>query len=185
MTRPARPSTTAILAFGAVLAAGAAARAASYDVIHAGAESISLLDPAAIETVGDGRTRRVQIVRIQKSILSEGPKQPGYVATGSDYDCTQWRFRWRGVSAFSRAGERLVHRDNEDPAWIPIAGDDEATGAARIVCDGQASGSVYVADSLGHLVSALMQAWDTADPSPPPPALPAPPAPPPRKKTRP
>ncbi|MBS0332170.1 MAG: hypothetical protein JSS35_05340 [Proteobacteria bacterium] len=148
----------------AALEAGAA-KAATYAVIRSTAEAITVLDPGGVERLAEGRTRRAQIVRVQKSIAAEGPPQPGYVATLTDYDCGQWRYRWRGFSAYSRTGQRLLHKDNDNPAWSEVAGDFEATAAARIVCDGRAAGQVYAADSLGQLVGALMSAWD-ADPAP-------------------
>jgi hypothetical protein len=163
----------------AVICAGSA-RAASYAVVRSADDAVTVVDPAGVEKVGDGQTRRAQIVRVQKSIAADGPAQPGYVATVTDYDCGQWRYRWRGFSAYSRTGQRLLHKDNEDPAWAAIAGDFEATAAARVVCDGGSTGQVFAAASLGQLVSTLMSAWDPAEPAPAPP----PPAPPVRKAAK-
>ncbi|HEY3949088.1 surface-adhesin E family protein [Phenylobacterium sp.] len=167
----------------ALLAAAGAAHATNFDVIRADADAVVFLDPQAVETVpGAGKLRRAQIVRVQRSILSEGPRQPGYVSTLTDYDCDQWKYRWRSFSVYSRSGQRLLHKDNDDPVWSAVAKDVDARPAARRICDGQATLSTYAASSIGQLVSALMQAWDEAEPLPPgpgaaPAATPAPPQP--------
>ena len=150
------------------LAAGALARAASYDVIHSSADTITLLDPDAVERLGDGHIRRARSVSVQKNLVSGGPQQPGYVVTQNEYDCAQWTIRWTGFSVYSRFGDLVLHKDNPDPARTPIDNRNfEAAAGARVVCDGREVSRVYAADSIGHLVLALMQAWDAEAPLPP------------------
>ncbi|MBS0360101.1 MAG: hypothetical protein JSR98_01870, partial [Proteobacteria bacterium] len=102
---PLRPTSVAIL-LG--LAAAGAAHATNFEVVRADSEAVVFFDPAAVEIVpgpnaaAPGKVRRAQIVRVQRSILSEGPHQPGYVSTLTDYDCDQWTSRWRSFSAYSR-----------------------------------------------------------------------------------
>ena len=164
-------------ALGAALFAvlfGGAARAAAFQVVRQGPDAVTVINAAAAETVAEGPVRRVQIVEVRKAILSSGPSQPGYVATVTDYDCRQWRFRWRSVSAYSRVGQQMLHNDNTAADWTPVTGEPEAVAVARIVCDGRAADAVYAAESFGQLVSALMGAWDSAEPAAPPPPEPAP-----------
>jgi hypothetical protein len=169
----------------AVLAAATAAHAAIFDVIKSGPDMVTVINPQAVETLGDGKVRRVQTVSIQKSLLSNGPAQPGYVNTLNEYDCGAWRTRWRSFSVYSRFGELVLRKDNPDPAWAPIDGNAEAVASAHVVCDGHQSGSVFAASSIGQLVIQMMQAWDVdAPPQPAPAAAPAPPAPAPKKKHR-
>ena len=105
---------------------------------------------------------------MQKNLVSGGPQQPGYVITQNDYDCVQWAIRWTGFSVYSRFGVLFLHKDNPDPAWTAIDNQNfEAAAGFRVVCDGRGVGRVYSADTLGHLVLALMQAWDAAAPLPP------------------
>ena len=173
-----RPRVLLIVASALAALAGGEASAATSSLIESGDDAVTVLDPAGVERLGDGQVRRVQIIRVQKSILADGPPQPGYVATQTDYDCVHLRYRWRGFSAYARSGERLLHKDNDDPAWAQVKDNTEATVAARIVCDGPATSGVFAADSVGQLVSSLMRAWDPADA----PAQPAPPEAPARKK---
>ena len=149
------------------------AAAATFDVVRSGDGVVTLLDPAAIETVGQSQVRRAWSVSVQKNLVSDGPPQPGYVRTLNDYDCLQWKIRWRSFSVYSRFGALVLHKDNADPAWAPVEGNIEAMSAARIVCDGKAGEDVYAAPSIGRLVIGLMQAWDAAAPLPP--LQPAPP----------
>jgi hypothetical protein len=151
----------------AVLAAGPAARAATFYVVKSTADSVTLVDPDAVEAIGDGKVRRAWSVNVQKNLVSGGPQQPGYVRTQNDYDCAGWKVRWRAFSVYSRFGDLVMKKDNDDPAWADIEGNFEATASARIVCDGRAAGSVYTASSIGQLVVTLMQAWDAAAPMPP------------------
>ena len=150
------------------LAAGWNAAAATYDVIRSGEAMITVLDPDAVERVGDGQIRRARSVSVQKNLVSGGPQQPGYVITQNEYDCTQWAIRWTSFSVYSRFGDLVLHKDNPDPSWAQIDNRSfEAAAGARIVCDGRAAGSVYTADTIGHLVLALMGAWDAEAVLPP------------------
>jgi hypothetical protein len=151
----------------AAVAAAPAARAATFDVVRSGPDMVTLVDPAAVERVGDGKVRRAWSVNVQRNLVSGGPQQPGYVRTQNDYDCEDWKIRWRGFSVYSRFGDLVMHKDNDDPAWASIEGNFEATASARIICDGRAAGSVYTASSIGQLVVSLMQVWDAAAPLPP------------------
>jgi hypothetical protein len=167
------------IAFSA-LAAVAGARAATFDVVRSGPDTVTLLDPAAVEKLGDGKVRRAWSVSVQKNLVSGGPQQPGYVRTLNEYDCTGWKIRWRSFFVYSRFGDLVIHKDNDDAGWTPIEGNFEAAAGARVVCDGRETSSVYAASSIGSLVLALMQAWDAAAPMPapqpvePPAQMPAP-----------
>jgi hypothetical protein len=125
-----------------------------------------VLDRGAVTSVDEGKVRRAWSVTMQRSLVTEGPQQPGYVRTLNEYDCAARRIRWRSFFAYSRFGDLIMHKDNDDPDWAPIGRNWEAAAAARIVCDGQASSSVYAAASIGQLVLAMMQAWDAAAPMP-------------------
>jgi hypothetical protein len=151
----------------AVLAAANGVQAASFYVVKSAPDMTTMVDPAAVEAVGDGEVKRAWSVSVQKNLVSGGPPQPGYVRTQNEYDCREWKTRWRTFSVYSRFGELVLHKDNDDPAWSPIEGNFEATASARIICDGRSSSSVYTASSVGQLVLSLMQAWDAAAPMPP------------------
>jgi hypothetical protein len=151
----------------AALAAAGTSYAASFDVIRSGPEMVTLIDREAVVAVGSGKIRRARSVSVQKNLVSGGPQQPGYVTTLNDYDCEQWTIRWSSFSVYSRFGDLVLHKDNPDPAWTPIAGNFEAEAGARIVCDGRGAGRVYAASSIGSLVLALMKAWDAEAPLPP------------------
>lgn len=157
----------ACAALAATLAAGPAARAATFDVVRSGPDMVTLLDPSAVETLGDGRVRRAWSVSVQKNLVSGGAQQPGYVRTLNDYDCSAWMIRWRSFFVYSRFGDLMIHKDNETAAWAPIEGKLEAVASARIVCDGRQAGSVYAASTIGSLVLTLMQAWEATAPVPP------------------
>ncbi|HEX2814839.1 MAG TPA: surface-adhesin E family protein [Phenylobacterium sp.] len=160
-------TTLSLAIASAALAAASGARAAAFDVVTSSPDMVTLVDPAAVEAIGDGKVRRAWSVNVQRNLVSGGPQQPGYVRTQNDYDCQAWKIRWRGFSVYSRFGDLVMHKDNDDPAWAPIEGNFEATASARIICDGRAAGSVYTASSIGQLVVTLMQAWDAAAPMPP------------------
>jgi hypothetical protein len=149
------------------LADAGTARAASFDVIRSAPDMVTLIDREAVVPVGAGKVRRARSVSVQKNLVSGGPQQPGYVTTLNDYDCEQWTIRWSSFSVYSRFGDLVLHKDNPDPTWMPIAGNFEAEAGARIVCDGREAGRVYAASSIGSLVLALMKAWDAETPMPP------------------
>lgn len=169
----------------AALSAAPGVRAATFDVVGRADGKVTLLDAAAVEKVGDGQVRRAWSVNVQKDLVSGGTAQPGYVRTLNEYDCTNWKVRWRSFSVYSRFGEMMLQKDNPDTAWTPIEGNLEAAASARIVCDGRRSVSVYTASSIGQLVVSLMQAWDATAPAPPlQPVAPPPPKPPAKHKAK-
>lgn len=177
----------------AVLAAAAAAPAPkapqptrTFYVVESGIEGWTVIDPQQIESSGGGAIRRAWSIRIVRNIMATPPAQPGYVRTQTDYDCQRREFRWREFTAFSRAGEPLVTRQNPTFQWESAGKSPDTTAALQIVC-GQAGGrGVVSAASAAQLVVSLMASWD---PEPPPAAAlqkkagaPAPAAAPPAKK---
>jgi hypothetical protein len=184
---------------GSICAAAAfapsAARALTFDVILSDPDQVTVINPAAVETVGDTKVLRTVSVSIKRNLVSGGPPQPGYVSTINEYDCAQQTTRWRSFAAYSRFGEQVLKKTNPDEAWAPIAGNPEAAATARVVCDRSETGSIVAAGSIGQLVSSLMQGWDAEAPlpplqpvtpvTPPPKAKPKPPAAKPRAKATP
>ena len=161
--RPALPFMIAC----AALAAAPVARATTFDVVRSEPGVVTVVDPTAVEKPADGEVRRAWSVSVQKNLVSGGPQQPGYVRTLNEYDCAAWKIRWRSFFVYSRFGELMIHKDNDDAGWGPIEGNVEAAASARIVCDGHEAGAVYSASSIGSLVLTLMQAWDAEAPMPP------------------
>jgi surface-adhesin protein E len=155
-------------AIACVAFAGAAgARAATFDIVRSGPDVVTLLDPTAVASVDGGKVRRAWSVTVQRSLVSDGPQQPGYVRILNDYDCAAWKIRWRSFLAYSRFGDLVMRKDNDDAAWTSIDENFESAAGARIVCQGREAPSVYTASSIGALVLSLMQAWDAAAPMPP------------------
>ncbi|MFL5297657.1 MAG: surface-adhesin E family protein [Phenylobacterium sp.] len=150
----------------ALLGSAGAAEAADFSVIHSSADEVTVIDPAAIETVAGG-LRRAVTVTVQKNLVSGGAPQPGYVRTLNEYDCQQRQMRWKSVAAYSRFGAQLLKKDNASADWTANGDDVDARPAFRVVCDGDSVGQVYTASSIGRLVLALMQAWDQTTPLPP------------------
>jgi hypothetical protein len=164
----AYPRTVLVSAsLAAALFGACAAGAATFDVVRAGPDTVTLMDRAAVETLEGGKLRRAWSVNVQRNLVSGGPQQPGYVRTLNEYDCEAWKIRWRTFSAYSRFGALVMKKDNDDPSWAPAVGDAEAAAGARLVCDGHSTGEVYAAGTVGQVVVALMQAWDAAAPLPP------------------
>ncbi len=151
----------------AALAGAAGAHGATFDIVRSGPDVVTLLDPAAVASVDGGKVRRAWSVTVQRSLTADGPQQPGYLRILNDYDCAAWKIRWRSFLAYSRFGDLVMRKDNDDAAWTPIDENFESATGARIVCLGQSAPSVYTASSIGQLVLALMQAWDAAAPMPP------------------
>lgn len=148
-------------------AGGPGARAATFDVVRSNPDIVTLLDPSAVEPVGDGKVRRAWSVSVQRNLVSGGPQQPGYVRILNEYDCPAWKIHWRTFQVYSRFGELVLRKENADPAWTPADATFEAAAGARIVCQGAGTGSVYTSASIGQLVVSLMQAWDAEAPLPP------------------
>ncbi len=159
----------AVVALGALTSG---ARAATFEVIRSTPDTVTMVNRSAIEAAGDGAVRRVQVVTVQRSLSADGPPQPGYVNTLTEYDCGAWRSRWRSFSVYSRFGDLILHKDNPDPAWASMYGNVEAEAGGRVVCEGRENGEVYAAPSIGQLVIQLIQAWDPQGAAAPPPAAP-------------
>jgi hypothetical protein len=150
------------------LLAASAARAAVYAVVRWEPDVVTVIDPAAIEPVtGSDNLRRAWSVSVQKTLVSDGPQQPGYVRTLNEYDCAARKIRWASFFVHSRFGALVMHKDNDAPAWNPAAPKSEAEVAMRLVCDRSNRGSAMAAQSLSQLVIAQMRAWDEAAPLPP------------------
>lgn len=140
------------------------AAAAIFSVVQTAPDEITVLDPAAIETIpGALEQRRSWSVSIKKNLVTGGPPQPGYVRTLNEYDCITRRVRWRSFDVYSRFGGLIMHKDNADQTW---QGSDADAGL-RTVCDRQGDGSVVAAGSMTQLVVNLMSNWDEAAPLPP------------------
>lgn len=145
-----------------------AAQAAVYAVVRSEPDVVTVMDPAAVEPVGGSDTqRRAWSVSVQKTLVSGGPQQPGYVRTLNEYDCAARTLRWKSFFVYSRFGAPVMHKDNDDAAWNPAPPRSEAEVAMRLVCDRNNRGSAMAATSLSQAVIALMQAWDQAAPLPP------------------
>jgi hypothetical protein len=125
-------------------------------------DSWSLLNPSAIETVPGGNVRRAYTVTVRRNLLNGGPPQPGYVRTLHEFDCAEYKFRWRTFTVFNRFGVAVIKQDNPDAAFVPMNRGSEEQSTFRTVCDGAEGGSVVAAPSMGQLVIGLMQAWDEA-----------------------
>jgi hypothetical protein len=169
MTLLARAKLSGLLAgtsVGAILCVGAA-HAAVYSVLQSAPDVVTVLDPAAIETVGATAVRRAWSVSVKRSLTTGGPQQPGYVRTLNEYDCVGRRIRWKTFQVYSRFGESVMKKDNADDEWNPTPEQGEGARAVKVVCDGETGGSVVAAQSVSKLVITLMQTWDEAAPLPP------------------
>jgi hypothetical protein len=145
-----------------------AAPAAVYAIVRSEPEVVTVMDPAAIEAVdGSDTLRRAWSVSVKKNLVSGGPQEPGYVRTLNEYDCAAHALRWKTFFVYSRFGVSVMHKDNDDPAWIPAAPKSEEEAAMRLVCDHNNRWSAVAAASLSQVVIGLMQGWDEAAPLPP------------------
>jgi hypothetical protein len=173
MTLRARTRLAGVLTFAGVAAALCAAsgaggaRAAVYSVLQSAPDVVTVLDPAAIETVGATAVRRAWSVSVKRSLTTGAPQQPGYVRTLNEYDCVGRRIRWKTFHVYSRFGETVMKKDNADDEWNPAPDEGEGGRAFKVVCDGSTGGSVVAAQSVSKLVITLMQSWDEAAPLPP------------------
>ncbi len=150
------------------LAGPPAARAAVFSVVRSEPDTITLMDPAAVEAVpGAGNLRRAYSVTVQKTLVSDGPQQPGYVRTLNEYDCAARTIRWKSFSVYSRFGELVIKKDNVDQSTKQAPQGVEAGVSMRLVCDRVSPSSAVAAASLSQLVIGLMKAWDDAAPLPP------------------
>ena len=121
---------------GAGLATAPASQAAVFAMVRAEPDTITVMDPAAVEAVpGAGNLRRAYSVTVQKTLVSDGPQQPGYVRTLNEYDCAARMIRWKSFSVYSRFGDLVIHKDNADQTWSPTPPGSEAEASTRLVCD--------------------------------------------------
>lgn len=154
----------AAAAVATAAALGPAARAAVYQVVQSGPDEITVLDPAAVETIpGAPKQFRAWSVNVKRVLVSGGPQQPGYVRALSDYDCAAKKVRWRSFYAYSRFGALVMRQDNPEPAWQGSADDP----GLKAICADRAGRAAVSAASMTQLVLSLMQAWDEAAPLPP------------------
>jgi hypothetical protein len=154
-------------ACAAALAAAGAARASVFAVLDSRPDAVTVLDPAAIQTVGQTPVRRAWSISVKRVLTEGGPKQPGYVRTLNEYDCVARQVRWRTFQVYSRFGDLMMKQDNRDDDWNPAPDEGEGAAAMKTVCDGSVGGAVISANTVSQLVLSLMQAWDEQAPLPP------------------
>src|SRR5690349_6855879 len=117
-------------AAAAALAAAGPARASVFAVLDSKPDVVTVLDPGAIQTVGQTAVRRAWSVSVKKVLTEGGPQQPGYVRTLNEYDCVARQVRWRTFQVYSRFGDLVMKQDNHDDDWNPAP--DEGEGAAAM-----------------------------------------------------
>src|SRR6185437_9313400 len=161
-------SRAAICGVLAAFAPPSGARAAVFAVLQSTPDVVTVLDRAAIQTVGQTAVRRAWSVSVKKVLTEGGPQQPGYVRTLTEYDCVARQLRWRTFQVYSRFGDLVMKQDNRDDVWGPAPDAGESAAAMKAVCDGSVGGAVIAANSVSQLVLTLMQAWDAQAPLPPP-----------------
>ena len=153
---------------GAGLFVAWSAQAATYAIIPSGPDAMAVIDPSAAERVeGQPSVRRAWNVTVKRTLVAEGPAQPGYVRMQSDYDCAERRIHWRTFSVYSRFGALVMQKDNDDEAWTPAPDGSEGAASLRVVCHDDPGRSAIAAKSIGQVVIGLMQAWDAEAPLPP------------------
>jgi hypothetical protein len=164
--RPGRANTGTAFGLAVLLAVSAIASgtvARPFYVIQSGPSAWTLLDPASIKLINGGPVRRAITITIQRSLTGGTPSQPGYVRTLIDHDCERQETRLVSLSVYSQSAALLVEEANSRSAWMrPAAGTDGAS-TLRIVCSGGAGNqSVISGESIGHVVSAIMGAWQAS-----------------------
>jgi hypothetical protein len=142
------------------LAASTPADAAAFLVINSTPDTWVLIDPSTVVRDPPGQHLTAWTVTVQRNLTNNAPPQPGYIRTLNDYDCGEWRLRWRSVLTYSRFGVLVMKKDNAFPEWAPVAGGGADDASLRVLCNGVGGGSVIAAGSIGQLVIGLMQAWD-------------------------
>lgn len=162
MVFQAHPRPVLVLAcVGVGVACAPLARAAVYAVVRSEPGVVTVMDPAAVEPVeGRPALRRAWSVSVQKTLISGGPQQPGYIRTLNEYDCAARKIRWKSFFVYSRFGASVMQKDNDDEAWNTGAPGSEAEAALRLVCDRSNRWSAIASQSIGQVVITLMQAWD-------------------------
>jgi len=157
-----------LIAAGVGLLAAPGAHAAIYALIPAGPDAVTVIDPSTVERVeGQPLVRRAWNVNVKRSLVANGPAQPGYVRMQSDYDCGQRRVRWRTFSVYSRFGALVMQKDNEDETWTAAPDGSEEAASLRVVCHDDPGRSAIAAKSISQVVIGLMQAWDAEAALPP------------------
>jgi hypothetical protein len=127
-----------------------------------------VIDPSTVERVeGQPSVQRAWSVTVKRSLVAEGPPQPGYVRMQSDYDCAKARIHWRTFSVYSRFGALVMQKDNDDEAWADAADGSPEAASLRVVCHADPGRSAIAAKSVSQVVIGLMQAWDAEAPLPP------------------
>lgn len=161
---PLRPYARAILAGLTVFAAlgWSVAQAKPFILLRSVGDARMIIDPSAIEADAGGATRRMWTVTVQGNILNEAPPQPGYVRALNEYDCAGRKSRWRSFTAFSRAGDVLLSRDNASGDWTDVTSTSGTLGEWRVACGLSRGDSAVEADSIAKVVIALMRAFDPA-----------------------
>ena len=159
---------SAVLAGAAACALAGAAQASAFFVLDSTPDAVSVLDPAAAQTIGETAVRKAWTVTVKRVLTTGGPQQPGYVLTENEYDCAARQLRWRSFKVYSRFGDLVMTQANPDDAWTPPPRVGESAVAMRVVCDKRTGWSVISANSVSQLVLTLMQSWDAEAPMPPP-----------------
>lgn len=132
------------------------------------------MDRASVEIPEQGLVRKASTVTVQRRLVGG---QPGYVRTLNDYDCDARRIRWRNFSVYSRLGVKVLSKNNDRPTdWAPAPSGSVEDATLRIVCEGGGGEAVVTANSLGAIVSGIMQGWDQALAQTPPAVSPAAPS---------
>ena len=156
---PARLASVPLLALLGALGVAAPAAARPFYIIHNTPNALTLLDPKSVQTLSGGPVRRATTITIQRSLTADGPAQPGYVRTLVDHDCERQQARWVRLSVFSRDGALVVEEANRQTAWTTPATTSETYASLRYACGQQTGYAVISADSIGHVVSAVMEGW--------------------------
>jgi hypothetical protein len=162
MTSHLRTSTLAAVCVGLL---GAPANAAVFAVIGSDTGVVTVMDPATVDVAG--ATRRAWSVSVKRSLVAEGPPQPGYVRMLNEYDCAQQRLRWKTFSVYSRFGALVMKKDNADDGWSVPTPDSEGETGLKVACNADPGRGAIAAKSVSQVVIGLMQAWDAEAPMPP------------------
>jgi len=163
--RAGRAAISLGLTTAAAMAAGAA-HATVFAVLVSKPDVVTVMDPSAIQTVGQTPVRRAWSVSVKRVLTEGGPQQPGYVRTLNEYDCVARQIRWRTFQVYSRFGDLVMKQDNRDEDWSPAPDEGEGAAAIGVVCQGVVGGAIS-AGTVSQLVLTLMQAWDEQAPLPP------------------